>query len=275
MSYNEQTQTPGMCPLSQYGIIQVQGKDSQKFLQGQLTCDLMTVVSQCASLAAFCNAKGRVIASMRLWQHDSDCYYLLLPRDNLNNCLQQLQKYAMFSKVTLSNHSEQCNIMGIISDEKQSTMIALDEQRYFYLGDETLHYQPITENQWDLLNIQSAQAHINHVISEKFTPHDLNYPQLGGVSFNKGCYVGQEVIARMEHLGKLKKHLYYCVADTAELPAAGSTVTQNSKSVGQLVNACIDNQAQCHALAVVNDQAANTGSLCLADSSISFTCHPL
>lgn len=170
------------------GLIQISGPDTEKFLQGQLTCDIHQINSQQINLGAYCNHKGRVIAVFRIFLHKNN-YYLLLPYNILENTLKTLKKYGAFSKITIKNVS---NNFELITDHPVSKML----------------FQFKDENSWRLFNIEQGIPTIYPQTIEKFTPHMLNLPELNAVSFNKGCYLGQEIIARTEHLGKTKRQMF-------------------------------------------------------------------
>ena len=150
--------------------IKVSGPEALDFLQGQLSCDMREVTDQPIP-GAYCDNKGRVIASAAVFKNQSD-YIIELPEAIAKQTLQILQKYARFAQVSLDY---------TISSKK------LDLRE----------------------NIRKKIAVILPETSGLFTPHELNYPLLNFISFKKGCYKGQEIIARMHYLGKLKKQLLY------------------------------------------------------------------
>lgn len=182
------------------GLLIISGKNAKKLLQGQLTCDLDEVNSEVAKLGAHCNHQGRIISLFRIFLYN-DAYYLFMPDALISLARLALQKYAIFYQVTF--------------DESKNFTIhnALD----FYI-------QP----NWKQAEIQQGVAMIYPETSELFLPHDLNLPKLHGVSFTKGCYTGQEIVARMEHLGKLKKSLKTINITTDHIPQRGSTITHNN-----------------------------------------------
>lgn len=275
-----------LCDLDNLGVLEVTGQNAKTFLQGQLTCDLHAMPAERSCLAAFCNAKGRIIASLRIWQSDAS-YLLILPRNNLTHTLQQLQKYAVFSRVTLSDRSAEQAVFGwlgnappplplslpnalnqVVSESATQHCIQISTlpQRYLFIANlDTAKrlwrdlYTPqrhVPVALWELCDIRMKLAHVDHRSSELFTPHDLDYPQQGAVSFSKGCYVGQEIIARMQHLGKLKKHLSVCQGTMQQLPQPGTALINPQRlTVGHIVNAAIDATGNCLALAVVDDSA--------------------
>jgi tRNA-modifying protein YgfZ len=156
------------------GVISITGVDATKFLQGQFTCDVNQANNLQAIRGSICNNKGRVVASFWLWQ-DNGSFTMVLPKNMIDKVMTVLKKYARFSKV-------------IIEDNDAAPLKPLP----------TL-----------LDTIKSGFAIITPETSEQFTPHELGYPQIGAVSFNKGCYTGQEIVSRMHYRGKSKMHLYH------------------------------------------------------------------
>lgn len=184
-------------------LIKVSGENSTKFLQGQLTCDITKVGAQNfvpLQLGAHCNIKGRVESLFEIFKQDDD-YYLLMPSSIIDHAYNLLKKYAAFSKVTL-------------------TIINLSEV--------TLPVElPETFNDWRLQQITKGLPTLFPETIGKFLPHDINLPTLNAVSFNKGCYLGQEIVARMQHLGKPKYHMVFkniSGASGEELPDGGIIV---------------------------------------------------
>ena len=151
--------------------LQVSGKDAFAFLQGQLTCD-MNDITEINHLGALCNNKGRVIASFEI-QKSGDFFLLHLPATMINIILKTLNKYARFSDVEFKEINLNLSPLDLLASIRQKSAVILPET------------------------------------SELYTPHELNYHLLNTISFNKGCYIGQEIIARMQYLGKLKKQLNY------------------------------------------------------------------
>ena len=160
------------------GLLSVSGVDAKRFLQGQLTCDLEEVTPSETRLGAHCNPSGRIISLFRLSLFQ-DSYHLAMPKEMVPIAMAAFKKYAVFFKVTLTDASE------TLIKNKQET---------------APHFSHYTD-------IMAGIPMIYPETSEKFLPHDINLPLLNGVSFSKGCYTGQEIIARVQYRGKSKKHL--------------------------------------------------------------------
>lgn len=222
--------------LTDLGLIRVSGKEAKQFLQGQLTCNLEEINTQQSRLGLHCDIKGRIIASFRLFFYQND-YYFLLPQSMQSLLLASLQKYAIFSKVTLeitqdwqklglygpaikhaleklelyvakenevaeSNHQLNLSIPGPVP----RTILLTRMNDSIDLMD--VKFKQHRLDYWHLLDIMAGIPTIYPETSGQFTPHQLNFPEIGGVSFNKGCYIGQEIIARTHYLGKSKSRLY-------------------------------------------------------------------
>jgi folate-binding protein YgfZ len=200
------------------GCLFISGPQATPFLQGQLTCD----VNSCPTLGGYCNIQGRLVSifhlSKQVWK-EVEGYWLICPLDILESTLNTLKKYAVFSKVTFEDITESVDI---------DTSKTLEQDI--------------------LAKIPSLSAKTQAL----FLPHHLNLPQLGAVSFNKGCYLGQEIVARMEYKGKIKKHLAvfeYEPSSDCNLEA-GSPIYHNDELVGHIVNlsdkfilACVADEA--------------------------------
>jgi tRNA-modifying protein YgfZ len=272
--------------LAEVGLIQINGKDTKQFLQGQLTCNLEEINAEQSRLGAHCDVKGRIIASFRLFFYQND-YYFLLPRSTLPLLLASLQKYAIFSKVTLSEVSKDWQKIGLYGP---SIKDLLNEQK-LYLAKENgvvefghklslsipgpvpraILLAPISDsitfidtkfeqqsaNHWHLLDIMAGIPAIYAETSGQFTPHQLNFPEIGGVSFNKGCYIGQEIIARTHYLGKSKSRLYRVSFETNNLPLLGTPLLDYEQKTekGTLIMCAKEQNNRYQALVCLQTQA--------------------
>ena len=230
-THNSPPLCPALYPLSQLALLKVTGEDSAQFLQGQLTCDIYKLNDDNSFFTAFCNAKGRVISTLLMIKH-IEGFLLILPRYLMDKVQKKLQMYVMRSKVTVENISTEFCLTGITGLPEQlpsltfpeddfshkTNLIKLPQSRYlmiesvdktidFWLkGIETrLNFQ--NSERWNYLDIQAGIAWLNEETSECYIPQMLNLEALGGISFDKGCYTGQEVVARTHYLGKAKRTL--------------------------------------------------------------------
>ena len=254
--------SPCINDLSHYGLLAIQGKDAKKFLQGQLTCHMDKIDKTQGSLAAYCNRKGRMEACLRifLWH---DTYYLRLPKVLLADIQQELQKFVLFSKVTIEDVSEQWGAFGVCGQGSASCLdkyfnthptspnqiITANGCIIYCLIPNALYqvYVPleVTQKQWldlcqdakpvgwpvwDCLEIQHYIPEIYPDTRGLLLPHPLRLPEQQGVSFDKGCYRGQEIIARMEYRGKLKKitQIMTCQSSEKLVPGMPCYNTENN-----------------------------------------------
>lgn len=260
------------------GLIRVSGAQADKLLQGQLTCDVRELSHKPIIWGALCNPKGRVIALLSLFQF-ANAYYCHIPADLITLFMQHLNKYAKLSRVILEDVSHQFIGLGIISHPTQTRpntsfyqtgphLIANGSTLWCPLPELTQSlshlgsYQLATTQNWQQQLIEQQIPEIYASTSELFTPADLNLIQLGGVSFSKGCYCGQEIVARMHHLGRAKKYLQR-IRSSAKL-APGSKlfaqVNHQAKEVGIVLQ---EDRAEdfSYCLAVVQEIVQNDNTL--------------
>lgn len=269
-------------------IIQARGEESEKFLQGQLTCDMKAVMAGHTRLAMHLSLKGRGMTSLRVMP----AHYgvdLIVPREQAQDCLAALQKYAMFSKTTLTlderrvallftstaNHrlqaQEQLSAYQIPVPTQPGEALFAEHtgicrlessQRYLLLLDHAhaqkmLEQTPVSDigaaQHWRLSDILAGEGHVYAASRDLWLPQVLNYDVLDGVNFKKGCYLGQEIVARMHFKGKLKQrmqHWSWPASDTAALKPGNDLRDQQDKAVGEVVS-CALNGDTCHALVVL------------------------
>lgn len=245
-----------------YGLIEVSGPDSASFLQGQLTVDIRTLTpTHSHALAAYCNPKGRIRALFRIFLVQ-DRYYLQAPLLLIPIAITSLQKTAKFSKVALTDASQSWHRYGIVLDNSttlsilQSHLEAIDNLILLPISENPLRFEILGTaiamqtvwhtlaskftighfNDWLLLDIAAGIPEIWPETTELFLPHYLNLPELGAVSFNKGCYCGQEIIARMEYRANLKRAMKHFTQQPLQtLPKPGTPFldpeTQQEKGV--------------------------------------------
>lgn len=215
--------------------IEVKGEDAAKFLQGQLTCDVYGVTATQARLAAYCNAKGRAISTLLLVRC-REGFLLILPDSLCETVLKTLRKYIMRAQVTLDVASE-LRVWGLHLPSVADAGLNLPAEdfqvgltpimavklphacRYLVLENQQnlseFFQSPNLHNctsgsveQWRFQDITSGLPWFELDQSEQHVPQMLNLDQWGAISFNKGCYTGQEVIARSHYLGKVKRAMF-------------------------------------------------------------------
>ena len=193
-----------------YSEVLVSGVDAFDFLQGQLSNDLRRLEKEPRLLSAWCNPKGRVICLLRVTKSSAG-YTLVLPGELLEEVVRRLTLFRFRAKVEFETSSADRESPGLNIPGKMS----FDE--------------------WRLHNLRDGIPEIYAPQSEKFTPHMLNLDRLDAISLNKGCYTGQEIVARTHYRGASKRRM---LAFKSQAPvAAGDPVSDNGKKVGEVINA--------------------------------------
>ncbi|MBK5518747.1 folate-binding protein YgfZ [Pseudomonas sp. TH10] len=279
------------CTLSHEGVLAVRGADAGKFLQGQLTCNLNYLSDSRASLGARCTQKGRMQSSFRILL-DADGVLLAMASDLLEPQLADLKKYAVFSKSKLTDESAAWVRFGLQQGDIALSSLGLDlpAETDSVVRNEGLIairvspdraelWAPADQadaiktkltaalpegelNQWLLGQIRAGIGQVMPSTRELFIPQMLNLQAVGGVSFKKGCYTGQEIVARMQYLGKLKRRLYRLNLNTAELPEPGTQLfaPSHNSAIGEVVLAANAGQT-IELLAVLQAEAAEAGDV--------------
>ena len=282
--------------LSHYGLISVHGEDAAGFLQAQLSNDINAVNETHSQLNGYCNPKGRLLATMRVFRR-ADSYYLCLPAVLVEPIMKRLQMYVLRAKVTLEDASDTFVHVGVsgsdVEQELGRVISSLPENvNDVTQTDETVKIRvpgihpsfevftttdhartlwnalnvrgaPVGKEAWTLLDILAGIPIILPETSEAFVPQMVNLQLIDAVSFKKGCYPGQEIVARMQYLGKLKRRMYGARVDADERPAPGSEIftgQADSQPVGKVVLAASHPDGD-YALLVVIQISAAGGNL--------------
>ena len=285
--------------LSHFGLIRASGPDLRTFLQGQLTNDIKQVTPQVAQLSSYCSPKGRMLGSFRIFQR-GEALYLQLPADRLEAILRRLRMFVLRSQVTLEDAGDELARLGLAGDcatdllpfvpaeEKgcmtrdELTVIRLpgDRPRFEVLGPPAKlaglwtnaagRAEPTGPDFWGLMDIRAGIPNVREDTVEAFVPQMANLQIIGGVSFTKGCYTGQEVVARMQYLGKLKRRMYRARSDGPELPMPGTEVysasSESGQGAGRIVDAVPAPEGGFEALVVLQISVADAGDIRLHDS---------
>ncbi|WP_460356559.1 MULTISPECIES: CAF17-like 4Fe-4S cluster assembly/insertion protein YgfZ [unclassified Pseudomonas] len=279
------------CTLSHEGVLAVRGVDAGKFLQGQLTCNINYLSDSQASLGARCTQKGRMQSSFRILL-EGDGVLLAMASELLEPQLADLKKYAVFSKSKLTDESAAWVRFGLEHGDaalaslglnlpgetdgvvRNAGLIAIrvspDRAELWVPADQAdaIKAKLATAlpegnlNQWLLGQIRAGIGQVMPTTRELFIPQMLNLQAVGGVSFKKGCYTGQEIVARMQYLGKLKRRLYRVQLDATELPEPGTPLfaPSHSSAIGEVVIAARAAE-KIELLAVLQAEAAEAGDL--------------
>lgn len=256
-----------LTPLSEYCLIEVNGENALTFLQGQCTCDITRLKGGAFLLGAHCNHKGRMHSSFYAAATSATQVLLRVHESIADTTVANLQKYAAFSRVSVarSSHWLCCSVLGPQAEAHvHKTFGPLADGHFRLHGTDALaarhsayqfelwccgeidesHYQEILAlpKQRDSLlfrwlTIRRGVGEIEGAVAETFIPQELNFQLTDGVSFSKGCYTGQEIIARLHYRGQLKKHMYRGQAYSESPLAAGDALYDEAgKAVGTVIN---------------------------------------
>ncbi len=288
-----------LIPLLHQGVFSVLGPDAEKFLQGQLSCDLKQVSGLGSRLGAHCNIKGHMISLLRVMRVQ-DGFWLRGQRDLLPNSQTLLKKYMVFSKAQSTDLSDEivglgCSgpgaavlvekILGQVPSEVDGVYssegilavrvpgmrfeIWLPREQALQLLPELTEYAPLgTTDQWELDEIRAAIPDLRSETLEAFIPQMTNLQALHGVSFTKGCYTGQEVVTRLQHRGQLKRPMYRAMVSADTRPAPGTTLCSADKdNIGKVVLAAPAGSGQFELLAVIAKDLAESTPILLGSQN--------
>jgi folate-binding protein YgfZ len=287
-----------LCDLGQFGILKVSGEDAQGFLQNMISSDVREVGAQQAQISSLSTPKGRMLATFLIWQTDTD-YFLHLPRSLCAAILKRLSMYVLRSKVKIEEVSDGVICLGLsgegatallqqhfgsipqnplaVEQHDNASVIRVGAQRYQI--NTTPQYAPaLCQNLvanaravgsicWDWLNIRSGIPVILPSTQEQFVPQMANLEVIGGVSFKKGCYPGQEIVARMQYLGKSKRRMYLAhIEGSAQAGDQLFSAEVEGQTCGMVANAAPAPGGGCDLLAVMqissyDAQSVHLGSL--------------
>lgn len=289
--------------LSDYGVIELVGPQSEQFLQGQLSCDLRELTANNWLYASHCDNKGKALATLFVARW-ADSWLLITSKDALQASISQLQKFGVFSQTTIRDASDDFPLYGIFGTaaparvaellgqalgiEGPQPVTASTQQLVLQIGSNPEQYILVSKNQvatnsdqqlWQLLEIDRGRATLQSATIAQFVPQMLNVQALHGISFKKGCYIGQETIARMKYLGKQKRALFHLRGQG--LPTtAGAVVEQqlgaNWRTAGTVINAVSHTEQHLDLLAVLpSDLTTDTPLRIQGDDTSLLEIYPL
>jgi folate-binding protein YgfZ len=275
----------GIAHLPHWGVLRAQGEDAAKFLQGQLTQDFALLGPTQARLAGFCSAKGRLQASFVAFKQSPTDILLLCSRDILAATLKRLSMFVLRAKVKLSDASEDFLLRGLMGaaatalvadlpawsrlESGPASIVVLypaaGQPRALWVapvGEPEPVGTPISTELWQWGEVQSGIAMVTAPLVEAFVPQMLNYESVGGVNFKKGCYPGQEVVARSQFRGTLKRRAFLVHADVGMV--AGQEVFHSGdaeQACGTVAQAAAAPGGGFDALVSMQTSAAESGEL--------------
>ena len=285
--------------LPREGLLHISGPDSLTFLQGQTTCDTREVGPLRAVPGVYCTPKGRTVADFLLVAMGEEQFVLRMRRDIVATAATVLGKYIVFSKAELDTTSETWQVAACWGSDAAGVLAGLfdsvpqgryacvagDNYRLIQMDDAGTLFECYLRSDsdlatqlagdcaagepgdWEAAQIAAGIARIESATVEEFIPQMLNYDLTGFISFTKGCYTGQEVVARLHYRGKPKRRSYAGTVEAAAAPAPGTALftSDAGQSVGNIVNACTDGHGIIRVLACATADGATSG-LHLADS---------
>jgi len=292
-----------VAPLTDLGYVSASGADCEKFLQGQFTNDTRQVTATRSQLSSYCNPKGRMLALFRLVKRGDD-YLIQLPASLQPAFQKRLAMFILMSKVKLDNATERLATIGLSGPHAEAILQGLGQTvpaesdgvftqngitivrlpgttpRFQIIGEvQTLQIlwqtlaskvKPVGEPAWELLDILAGLPNVYPETVEAFVPQMVNLHLINGVSFTKGCYTGQEVVARMQYLGKLKRRLFRAHIDSDSVPLPGaelfSATSESGQGAGKVVLAQPAAEGGIDLLAVVQIGCAEEDGVHLNDA---------
>lgn len=291
-----------LADLSHLGLLQIEGEDRVGFLQGQITNDVKLLDGSNSHYAGYCTPKGRLLTLFFAFAHHEHLH-LQLNRQLLEPILKRLKMYVLRSKVTITDVSDSIVRMGLAGKQAgnilqnlfkqvpltEYALVSLDDATLIRLPGDHPRYEILTSLEhaeriwsalsqqassvgapcWDWLEIQAGIPDIYPATQEAFVPQMINLDALGGINFKKGCYTGQEIVARTHYLGKVKRRTFPLHIESGEKVAAGMEVfaSSSNESVGLLVRVAAAPQGGFDALAEMRLEAIEGAEIYLDKAS--------
>ncbi|MCQ9123519.1 folate-binding protein [Rodentibacter caecimuris] len=268
--------------LNQYQLIEAHGVDAEKYLQGQLTTDVVALASGASTITAHCDPKGKVNAIFRLLKVSSERFFLLVNKDLLPSALEALKKYAVFSKVSFDLRDWQ--IVGVIGERcgkiQPLFTLEIDEQRAILLNEIPFAMTfNADEKAWHIADIQAGIPHLSAKMQNELIPQAMNLQAIEqAISFTKGCYIGQETVARAKYRGANKRAMFVFKGDTQETPEVGSEIEMQLEShwrkTGTIISA-VNIEGVLWLQVVMNNDINSTQTFRLPEDGCILTIQPL
>lgn len=257
-----------VCPTPGWSGCRINGPDAARFLQGLITCDIHAQAT--VQLGACCNLKGRVISTLYITRDSPDQFNIWLPTDLIPHCLEQWQKTAPFFQLSMNRVTDQlCFIYHPATDSTPSlppTIYAhtdpLAPTRHWCVGQaeavltwlDTNNPSLMSDTQQNLFDINAGIITLNARTTEHCLPQMLALDKRDALSWSKGCYLGQEVVARTQHRGQIKRRLYRLTQKTSTELVAGDILYTVDKKAAGLIIQCVLCSGHWHTLVVIHTQ---------------------
>ena len=283
------------CKLTQSGVLRFEGPDAQSFLQGQLTNNVTALDAARSQYAGYCTPKGRLLAVMLLWLHDG-AHHMMLPRELCESVRKRLSMYILRSKVKALDVSPQFALFGLSGDGAAATVaqlagavpradhdivhgdglsiVKLPHERYLLVAADAVGARVQStlaaaataggDALWSALDIAAGIPNVYTATQEQFVPQAVNFDLIDALSFTKGCYPGQEIVARAHYLGRVKQRMVRAQVHAQETPAPGDKLFSEpfgNQASGMIVSALHSDIGNHEVLAVVQHSNLDKGSV--------------
>ncbi|HEY6898042.1 MAG TPA: folate-binding protein YgfZ [Rhodocyclaceae bacterium] len=282
-----------VAPLTDLGCLSAVGEDSANYLHNLMTNDVKNITPGVLRRAGFCTPKGRLLADFMIWREGEETL-LQLPAEILPAMLKKLSMFILRSKVKLTDASDDKVLLGLSGPDAAALVaevagaapqpmatvafvggsaLGLGAQRFQLVvnADQaaavwsrlSAKARPVGLDAWRWLEIAAGSPRVVAATQEAFIPQMINYIPLGGVAFNKGCYPGQEIVARTQYLGKVKRHMFraHLSAGTVEAGASVYAPETGEQACGTVVSAAPSPLGGIELLAVIQTSCRETGEV--------------
>lgn len=276
--------------LSYLGVLEFSGDDAESFLQGQLSCDVRGVVPGSGTVGGYCTPKGRLLADFLLFRASASVFRMLLAGDITDAIRRRLAMYVLRADVKISDRGDHLVRIGAAGpgagdaigalfaipdsagagshgNPAPGDLVRLPGDRFVIVAEPAVaeiawralsqRLLPVGSPCWEWIDVRAGFPWITAATQDRFLPQMIGLDHLGGVSFRKGCYPGQEIVARTQYLGTPKRHLFPASV-AAPCPAPGTPLFgqgPSDQSVGTVVSAARSPDGRCELLAVVHESA--------------------
>ncbi|HIA93389.1 MAG TPA: folate-binding protein [Gammaproteobacteria bacterium] len=265
--------------LDHLGIIELQGNDSAEFLQGQMTQDIYSIEDSKAALTSILNPQGRIISTAFIFKW-GESFILMVSNEVRDKLIAWLSRFILRSEVQITQ-SEDC-VFGLNQENARKLCVALnidskdvsfesdasclkiieaDDERAFLVSRsenflDNLSISTLATKDWKMADINAGIPTIYRENIEKFIPQMVNLDLINGISFSKGCYTGQEIVARVQHKGKVKQRMFHITGKASNKKIdPGTAILFEDTKVGTVIESLEDN-GQMHALGVIKNDAS-------------------
>jgi len=265
--------------LEHLSVVEIKGDDSAEFLQGQMTQDIYSIEDSKASVTSILNPQGRIISTAFVFKW-RESFMLIVSNNVIDKLIAWLSRFILRSKVEITKSEdsifglnqehakELCSILnteapdiGFESDVSCLKTIEDDDERAFLVSKsenflDSFSISTSSTKDWKMADINAGIPTIYKENIEKFIPQMVNLDLINGISFTKGCYTGQEIVARVQHKGKVKQRMFQITGRSSNKKIdPGTAILLEDTNVGTIVESIEDN-GQMHALGVINNNAS-------------------